>query len=63
MGSYGKKVINSLKIYSKQISAKFYCNQNRDATGNNFNGYIIHNKSILSIFCSSISKKLVMKHF
>ena len=25
MGSYGKKVINLLKIYSQQISAKFYC--------------------------------------
>ena len=37
MGSYGKKVINSLKIYSKQISAKFYCNQNRDAIRYNKN--------------------------
>ena len=25
MGSYGKKVINLLKKYSQQISAKFYC--------------------------------------
>ena len=25
MGAYGKKVINLLKIYSKQISTKFYC--------------------------------------
>ena len=53
MGSYGK-VINLLKKYSQQISAKFYCNQNRDAKRKKINGYIIHNKSTLSIFCSSI---------
>ena len=38
MGSYGKKVINLFKKYSQQISAKFYCNQNRAPTRNNFNG-------------------------
>ena len=37
MGSYGKKVINLLKIFSQQISAKFYYNQNRDAIRYNKN--------------------------